>query len=289
MSVLLLRLAGPLQSWGSAARFTRRTTESAPTKSGVIGLLAAAQGRRRDADLSDLAALEFGVRIDQPGTRLRDFHTAHHSDTLKAMPLSERFYLADAVFVAGVSGDAGLVQRLYEALLEPVFLPYLGRRSCPPSRPVTIAEPLDAELEEALRQARWEASAWYRKHRVTSFRRRGRPAPAEVRLDLLLESPPDRLPDMTLRDLPVSFDPRHRRYGLRGVRTAETRVPVEAGARPSPQPHEPTALLTPVAPVPPVSPVPSVSALPPVAPGSTPPVAPTPSVPPIPPVTPRTD
>ncbi|MEV6855767.1 type I-E CRISPR-associated protein Cas5/CasD [Streptomyces microflavus] len=252
MSVLLLRLAGPLQSWGSAARFTRRTTENAPTKSGVAGLLAAAQGRRRDADLSDLAALEFGVRIDQPGSRLRDFHTAHHSDTLKAMPLSERFYLADAVFVAGVSGDAGLVQRLYEALLEPVFLPYLGRRSCPPSRPVTIVEPLEGQLEQALREAPWEASGWYRRQHAVSFRRRGQSPPDDVRLDLLLDSPPGpgRLPDITLRDLPVSFDPRHRRYGLRGVRTTETRVPVAAGARPSPPPppHEPTSLLTPVTP-----------------------------------------
>ncbi|MDT0493345.1 type I-E CRISPR-associated protein Cas5/CasD [Streptomyces griseus] len=253
MSVLLLRLAGPLQSWGSSARFTRRTTENAPTKSGVVGLLAAAQGRRRDADLSDLAALEFGVRIDQPGSRLRDFHTAHHSDTLKSMPLSERFYLADAVFVAGVSGEAGLVQRLYEALLEPVFLPYLGRRSCPPSRPVTIAEPSEGELEQALREARWEASGWYRRQRAASFRRRGQEAPDDVRLDLLLDSPadPDRLPDITLRDLPMSFDPRHRRYGLRGVRTTETRVPIEPGARPSsppPPPHEPTSLLTPVTP-----------------------------------------
>ena len=55
MTVLLLRLAGPLQSWGSSARFVRRTTENAPTKSGVIGLLAAAQGRDRDADVSELA------------------------------------------------------------------------------------------------------------------------------------------------------------------------------------------------------------------------------------------
>lgn len=91
MSVLLLRLAGPLQAWGSAARFARRTTESAPTKSGVIGLLAAAQGRPREADLSDLAALRFGVRIDQPGTRVRDFQTAHHQVTGRAMPVSERF------------------------------------------------------------------------------------------------------------------------------------------------------------------------------------------------------
>ncbi|MFB8217377.1 type I-E CRISPR-associated protein Cas5/CasD [Streptomyces anulatus] len=256
MSVLLLRLAGPLQSWGSAARFTRRTTENAPTKSGVIGLLAAAQGRRRDADLTDLAALEFGVRIDQPGTRLRDFQTAHHSDTLKAMPLSERFYLADAVFVAGVSGGAGLVQRLYEALLEPVFLPYLGRRSCPPSQPLTITEPLDGELEQTLREAPWEASGWYRNHRDAAFRRRGQSPPAEVGLDLLLDSPSasGRLPDITLRDLPVSFDPRHRRYELRGVRTTETRVPTTAGDRSPQPPHEPTALLTPVTPVTPVTP-----------------------------------
>ncbi|MFD0343784.1 type I-E CRISPR-associated protein Cas5/CasD [Streptomyces sp. NPDC127117] len=248
MSVLLMRLAGPLQSWGSAARFVRRTTENAPTKSGVLGLLAAAQGRRRDADLSDLAALEFGVRIDQPGTRLRDFQTAHHSDTLKAMPLSERFYLADAVFVAGVRGEARLVQRLYEALLEPVFLPYLGRRSCPPSEPITIGEPLlDKGLEQALREAEWEASGRYRERHAASFRRRGRAASDAVQLDLLLDSPPEARPDVTLRDLPVSFDPRHRRYGLRGIRTLHVSVPIAPGSGPPP-PHEPTTLLTPVAP-----------------------------------------
>ena len=42
MSVLLLQLAGPLQSWGAASRFARRSTENAPTKSGLVGLLAAA-------------------------------------------------------------------------------------------------------------------------------------------------------------------------------------------------------------------------------------------------------
>ncbi|MFI9627576.1 type I-E CRISPR-associated protein Cas5/CasD [Streptomyces sp. NPDC052042] len=256
MSVLLMRLAGPLQSWGSAARFVRRTTENAPTKSGVLGLLAAAQGRRRDADLSDLAELEFGVRIDQPGTRLRDFQTAHHKDTHKAMPLSERFYLADAVFVAGVRGEPALVQRLYEALLEPVFLPYLGRRSCPPSEPITIGEPLDGgtNLEQALREAEWEASRRYRARCEASCRRAGHSL-SDSYLDLLLDStrPGDGSGEdahMTLRDLPVSFDPRHRQYGLRGVRTLRIPVPGTAGS-PSPvppQPHEPTEMLTPLTP-----------------------------------------
>src|SRR5690606_18495056 len=119
MTVLLLRLAGPLQSWGSAARFARRTTENAPTKSGVLGLLAAAEGRPRTADLSDLAALRFAVRLDQPGTRLRDFQTAHHHAPGKAAPRSCRFYLADAAFVAGLEGDTGRLTRLHQALRAP--------------------------------------------------------------------------------------------------------------------------------------------------------------------------
>ncbi|MET8029002.1 type I-E CRISPR-associated protein Cas5/CasD [Streptomyces avermitilis] len=235
-SVLLLRLAGPLQSWGSAARFTRRTTENAPTKSGVLGLLAGAQGRAQDADLSDLAALEFGVRIDQPGTRLRDFQTAHHADSGKSMPLSERFYLTDAVFVAGVKGDARLINALYEALLEPVYLPYLGRRSCPPAEPITMREPLaDADsLEQALREAEWQASHWYREHR--------RQEPKE--LELLLDCPPGQESDVTQRDLPLSFDPRHRHYALRGIRNGSVALP----DLPQPSPHDPTTLLQPAAP-----------------------------------------
>ncbi|MEV4996054.1 type I-E CRISPR-associated protein Cas5/CasD [Streptomyces niveus] len=250
MSVMLMRLAGPLQAWGSAARFTRRTTENAPTKSGILGLLAAAQGRGRDADLSDLAALEFGVRIDQPGSRLRDFQTAHHGDTGKAMPLSERFYLADAVFVAGVAGETRLIQTLHEALLAPVYLPYLGRRSCPPSAPIPIGEPLrSVNLEEALRDAAWEASAWHRSRRTNSARPGGISSPDPAELEILLDCPADEEPDSTLRDLPLSFDPRHRRYGLRGVRNVHVPRPGSSPHDvPQAPPHDPTAGLPPAAP-----------------------------------------
>ena len=54
MTVLLLRLAGPMQAWGVKSRFTVRSTELAPTKSGVIGMLAAATGRRRTDPIEDL-------------------------------------------------------------------------------------------------------------------------------------------------------------------------------------------------------------------------------------------
>ncbi|MEU8540485.1 type I-E CRISPR-associated protein Cas5/CasD [Streptomyces sp. NPDC048717] len=73
--VLLVRLAGPLQSWGVAGRFARRDTHTRPTKSGVIGLCAAALGLDRDEPLGELADVRFGVRADRPGTPLRDYHT----------------------------------------------------------------------------------------------------------------------------------------------------------------------------------------------------------------------
>ncbi|MEC4019753.1 type I-E CRISPR-associated protein Cas5/CasD [Streptomyces sp. H27-D2] len=241
MSVLLLRLAGPFQSWGSAARFARRSTENAPTKSGVLGLLAAALGRTREADLSDLAALRFGVRIDQPGSRLRDFQTAHHADSGKAMPLSERFYLADAVFVAGVEGDARLLHQLYEALLTPFFLPYLGRRSCPPSQPITMGPPLETPLEDALRDTAWQASPWYLQQLNRTARGESGVAGSEA-LDLLIDCPPTEIPDISVRDTPLSFDPRHRQYGLRGVRSGQITAPP---LPPTPS-HDPTTALAPM-------------------------------------------
>ncbi|MEV3871515.1 type I-E CRISPR-associated protein Cas5/CasD [Streptomyces sp. NPDC049906] len=244
MSVLLVRLAGPLQSWGSASRFARRTTENVPTKSGVVGLLAAALGRSRQADLTDLVALGFGVRADQPGTRLKDFQTARHLDTGKAMPVSERFYLADAVFVAGLeSDDHRFLGELYEALLTPRFLPYLGRRSCPPSRPLDMGPPLrDTTLREALSGAPWQASAWYRRQRT------GRASQGAEELALHLDCPPSERPDHTLRDLPVSYDPRHRRYGLRGVRSEQVPPPVPVRGSGAPE-HDPVAALAGAAPV----------------------------------------
>ena len=64
MSTLLLRLAAPMQAWGTDSRFDTRKTDRIPLKSGVIGLLAAALGLKRDADLTQLNELSFGVRVD---------------------------------------------------------------------------------------------------------------------------------------------------------------------------------------------------------------------------------
>lgn len=69
MATLLLRLAAPLQAWGADSKFETRKTGREPTKSGVIGLLAAALGLRRDESeaLTRLTGLRFGVRVEREG------------------------------------------------------------------------------------------------------------------------------------------------------------------------------------------------------------------------------
>ena len=88
---LALLLDGPLQSWGFASRFQRRTTGLHPTKSGVVGLICAAMGLAKGLDeergmLPALAALKMtSVAVPRsrpyantaglPLRRLEDFHT----------------------------------------------------------------------------------------------------------------------------------------------------------------------------------------------------------------------
>lgn len=102
-ATLLLRLEGIAQAWGTRSRFHDRDTLTRPTKSGVIGLLAAADGHDRDESreegnedddflpLETLAHLRFGVRADRPGTLIEDFQTAGGGN----YPLSPRDLITD--------------------------------------------------------------------------------------------------------------------------------------------------------------------------------------------------
>ena len=231
MAVLLLRLAGPMQAWGGKSRFTVRATELAPTKSGVIGMLASAVGRRRIDPIEDLLALRFGVRKDQPGSVIRDFHTAVPTDGRKPMPLSNRYYLADAVFLAGIEGDRALLEGIDEALRHPAFPLYLGRRSCPPTHPVSLGL-REAALLDALRAEPWLASEWFRRRRREGLN-------AEILIDQEAVPVEERAGDARgSRDVPLSFDPRRRDYGFREVE----RLMVRVGA-PEPDAHDPMAEL----------------------------------------------
>ncbi|AEE44659.1 type I-E CRISPR-associated protein Cas5/CasD [Cellulomonas fimi] len=227
MTVLVLTLAGPLQAWGSESRFTTRATDDAPTKSGIVGLLAAAQGRRRSDSLEDYVGLRLGVRIDQPGRLLRDFQTARSLDGRQPMPLSYRYYREDARFLAVVHAEDSLLELFVDALRHPVFPLYLGRRSCPPAEPL-VPRLLDAPLGMALRDEPWRAAPWWR-------RRCGdEPPMLEFRVDRgAAPELADRVDGSTVqRDEPVSFDPEHRQYGWRTVDLGS--VPVPGAPAPAP-------------------------------------------------------
>ncbi|MBF6266007.1 type I-E CRISPR-associated protein Cas5/CasD [Nocardia farcinica] len=259
-AVLLLRLAGPLQSWGDASRFNRRDTRSEPTKSGVVGLLAAALGRDREADISDLAALTMAVRADQPGSLLRDYHTV--SD-YRGLPLKQtgvnakgiqkptsptkhthvtvRYYLQDAAFLVGLTGQAALIAELATAIRRPVHPLALGRRSCPPTQPIVLGTHT-GPLLTAMQNQTWLAAD---AARAELLRAAGH-TPAQVDLPVTID---DDHGTAVRHDSPISFALRGRRYAERRVRHLTLRVP-SGFPNPDPDPdnrsgtgHDPFALL----------------------------------------------
>lgn len=194
MPTLLLRLAAPLQSWGKGSKFEIRTTEKMPTKSGVIGMLAASLGLGRNADLSKLKGLKFGVRADREGENIVDFHMVHGE---KSSYVTYRHYLSDAVFLAGLEGDRSFLEELQTALQNPCFPLFLGRRSCPPTLPIVVGI-RDLPLKTAL----CEESSIAEKHENM------------LRVQIETDAPDAGL----IQDVPISFDPGSRRmYGYRKI------------------------------------------------------------------------
>lgn len=227
MSTLLLRLAAPLQAWGLQSKFDRRDTQRAPTKSAVIGLLAAALGLKRDSErIPELAAqLRFGVRIDRAGSLLRDYHTAA---SLKSAYVTHRYYLSDALFLVGLEGEQALLIELETALRAPWFPLYLGRRSCPPTGPLVLGIREELSLREAL-----QAEPMLSTIRITGP------------LRLLLEGQGQDATGYLQQDQPISFNPIRRLYDYR--RVEESLMPAPLGAA-SPQAeastgHDPFAAL----------------------------------------------
>lgn len=168
---LLFHLYGPLASWGDIAVGEYRPSFAHPSKSSVIGLLAAALGIRRQEEerqkvLSD--ACSFAVRVDAMGLLLRDYHTTQVPSAKKGVThytrrselavdklntiLSSRDYRCDAAYTIAIQvadGAPYTIRELATALEKPVFTLYLGRKSCP------IALPMQPRIANAttLREA----------------------------------------------------------------------------------------------------------------------------------------
>lgn len=148
MTSILMLLTGPMQSWGDSSQWNYRGTLRYPTRSGLIGIIAAALGKQRGQDLTDLDPLTFLIRIDRPGIRIADFHTVGGSAD-RSLPrakgghrdepiVSDRHYLSDAAFTVAVTGPDSLMSRVDRALRHPVYATFLGRRSCPTAGPLVI-------------------------------------------------------------------------------------------------------------------------------------------------------
>ena len=222
---LLLRLEGPLQSWGYRSRFKDRDTGTEPTKSGVVGLLCCALGRDRSESVDDLARLRMHVRVDQEGVLLTDFHTAG-GGTFRASEqyfaptsaggkgrnpiITERHYLQDASFLVALEGDRALLLALAKALQDPVWPLSLGRRSCPPSFPVAVGI-REVDFLSALGA-----------EPLTELRR----SPEEpTKRRLVRELPQGSFDGDPRQDVPVAWpDRQNRRYAIRYVRSEEVEV-----------------------------------------------------------------
>lgn len=217
MNVLLLRLAGPMQSWGTQSRFSIRETGLEPSKSGVIGLLCAALGRPRTAPLDDLTALRMGVRVDREGRLTYDFHTAQNllkaGGGIKDTEPSRRYYLADARFLVALeSTDLTLLHRLHTALYQPIWPLYLGRKAFVPSEPVW--------LEQGVVVGSNTLDVFKNYQRLVTARR----GEEEAQIRVVIE-------DVTgveaRSDQPISFA--ERRFVLRQVRTVFVEPPPRQG------------------------------------------------------------
>lgn len=174
MSALAFYIDAPLQSWGASSKFQYRETNRFPTKSAVVGLIAGALGiDKQQPGESDLlrpiTALRMTVvhidKIKTKPSRLNDFHTVgagyrpisgSDKTSWQAMMcnhkasggvkktngtpdgvITHRSYLCDASFAVLLQGDAGQLQRIQSALLDPVWGIWFGRKHCLPASPLT--------------------------------------------------------------------------------------------------------------------------------------------------------
>ncbi len=187
---LVFRLYGPMVSWGGIAVGEYRPAERSPSKSAVLGIVAAALGIRRD-DTAGQACLRDGYLMASithtRGTLLRDYHTTQVApeiakkrhwrfftrreemsiprDDLSTI-LSTREYLCDVIYTiclreAGANPPYTLAE-IAEGLRHPVFALYLGRKSCPLALPLQPQVVKGANLREALEKVTFHDDIYLR-------------------------------------------------------------------------------------------------------------------------------
>lgn len=209
MKTILLKLKGPMQSWGTSSHFETRNTDYYPSKSALIGIIAASFGYRRDQEqkIKELNELDFALRIDQPGMLLRDYHIAKKykkTGEFERTYVTNRYYMEDAVFVVAIShANDRRAEEIYEALQHPYFSPFMGRRSCPVPLDFII-KMTEEDAVTALEKLEWQAAEWYKK-KYADYR-------PEIYADKALI--PQGIATMR-KDYVISFSQKERKFGPR--------------------------------------------------------------------------
>lgn len=165
MKTILLKFSGPLQSWGTNSHFEIRRTDDHPSKSGVIGMIAAGLGYKRDETekICRLNDLHFAVRVDQPGYILKDYHIVKRDKRDKKPYVTERYYLQDAVFIVALGSEDGiLIEDIKKSILRPYYHIFLGRKALPPTADLFI-DIVEVDPIIALKKLVWNAAPWYQK------------------------------------------------------------------------------------------------------------------------------
>lgn len=227
---LLFRLYGPMASWGDIAVGEYRPSFAHPSKSAIVGLLAAAIGIRRDEEDRQRELADgclFAVRVDAMGFLLRDYHTVQSPSAKKGIIhytrrselsgedintiLSSRDYRCDALYTVAITSretSPYSAQALAEKLRKPGFVLYLGRKSCPPALPLYPKVVAASTFKEALKKADFPTDDCL--DGATS-------SPVGVYWEDGIESGYDSEHVITRRDMPISrkrwqFNERHENY-----------------------------------------------------------------------------
>jgi CRISPR system Cascade subunit CasD len=255
-NTLFLRLAGPMQSWGTSSRFQLRRTDAYPSKSGVLGMLLCAKGVRREDSpqaLETLTPLLMGARVDRRGDSDWDYHTAGAKIGIRSADgkikktastgeyetlLSRRQYLYDASFLVALQGGADVISACADKLNDPVWPVFLGRKCCIPSEPVFAGMGEFDSLTAALSSIPWQA-------RIEAVDRDDRKATRT--LDVTIEHPAGSSPPDGARlvhDVPrvfgyYSHDARWVVRGQVNVAVGKPTHPVDANRRARRAPYGP--------------------------------------------------
>lgn len=164
---LILKLHGVMQSWGEHTFEGLRPSANVPTRSALLGLLAACLGIDRSDRFKQQALADsvlFAVRSDEVGRnviKMTDYHTVKDAREdyagLKSHEtiITQREYLLDAAFTVAIwnaEGATYLLDQLQEAVSRPHYTPFLGRRSCPINRPLFETRLQAINSDEALKK-----------------------------------------------------------------------------------------------------------------------------------------